>query len=102
MQKTVTFLQILIENGIFRIPKQMTNLVTNMTWTFVTVTCAIECKLVKTENLFIFQGETNARKHTRRICILNKNNKTLYPTCCNVFKFIDWQTEVPVLRPRYG
>jgi len=30
IQKTVTFLKILTENKIFRIPKQMTNLVTTM------------------------------------------------------------------------
>jgi hypothetical protein len=102
MQKIVTFLQIMTENTNFRIPKQMTNLVTTMTWTFVIVTCGTKCKLVKTENLIMFQGEKNARKHTRRTCILNKNNNTLYSTCCRVFNFVDWQREVLVLRPGHG
>jgi hypothetical protein len=102
MKKIVTFLQILTENKIYPTPKQMKNLVTTMAWTFVIVTCGTKCELVKTENLIMCQGETNARKRTRRIRILNKNNSILYSTCCRVFKFIHWQTEVLVLRPGYG
>jgi hypothetical protein len=102
MQKIVTFLQIRTENKIFLIPKQTTKLVSTVIWAFVIVTCGTKCKLVKIENLIMCQGETNARKRTRRICILNKNNNTLYSPFCRVFKFIEWQTEALVLLPGYG